>query len=93
MSRRVRKQIETTPGQVRYAVRVDLLRRRFWTLSIWREQAAMDAFVVADPHAIALSHFDDWTAEGAAVTHWESASNALDWTEAEARLRAAGAKL
>lgn len=93
MSRRVRKQIEGSPGLVRCDVRVDLRRRRFWTLSVWRSQETMDTFVVTDAHALALSHFDDWTADGAAMTHWISDSNDLDWDEANARLLAAGAKL
>jgi hypothetical protein len=47
---RIRRQLATTPGLVGYALKANLLRRRFWTVSAWVDQASLQAFVAAQPH-------------------------------------------
>jgi len=49
-TQRVRRQLSTTPGLVGYALRADLVRRRFWTVSVWVDEGSLRAFVAAEPH-------------------------------------------
>ncbi|MGB0112654.1 MAG: DUF3291 domain-containing protein [Ilumatobacteraceae bacterium] len=63
-----------------YALRTDLAANVFWTTSVWRDDEALRAFVIAEPHAAimrkrrrTLGGFETvrWTASGfeVPVTH------------------------
>ena len=47
---RIRRQLAGSPGLVGYGLKADLLRKTFWTFSVWEDQAAIDAFARTDPH-------------------------------------------
>jgi hypothetical protein len=49
-TQRVRRQLATAPGLVGCALRADLRRRRFWTVSVWVDEGSLRAFVAAEPH-------------------------------------------
>lgn len=83
----VGKQLHTSPGLVRYRVKAGLLRRRFWTLSVWRTQVAMQAFVRTGTHALAVTRFSEWAAPGAAFAEWYSPTKRVTWREAFERLK------
>jgi hypothetical protein len=87
LSNRVEKQLRQSNGIVTYSLAVNPLRRQFWTYSVWQEPAAAKAFVADQPHATAIKRYQEWAAEGAAFTEWESTSSRLDWNEAFRRLR------
>ena len=62
----------------------------FWTLSVWRDERAMHAYVASGAHRSAMPHLRDWAVE-ASVVRWEADSPALPtWTEAARRMRDAG---
>ena len=46
----VRGQLAGAGGLVGYTLRAWPFSRRFWTLSIWDDEAALRQFVVAEPH-------------------------------------------
>jgi hypothetical protein len=46
----VRRQLARTTGLVGYALNADLVRRTFWTFSVWSDQASLDAFAASEPH-------------------------------------------
>jgi quinol monooxygenase YgiN len=48
--RAIRRQLAGTPGLIGYSLRAKLLRHRFWTLSVWEDEAALTAFVGNEPH-------------------------------------------
>ncbi len=81
LSTRVAKQVKRSDGAVRYALNTDLRRRRFWTVSAWRDRAAMRAFVQAEPHATAVKKFAGWAADGAAFVEWTGPDKKVDWKE------------
>src|SRR5207245_1892493 len=48
--RAIRRQLAGTPGLIGYSLRAKLFRHRFWTLSVWEDDAALTAFVGHEPH-------------------------------------------
>lgn len=87
MASKVQKQLRSTEGSVRDAVKADFFRKHFWTFSVWRDRAALNSFVRAEPHSIAVEKFKDWATEGAAFVEWSSTSDSIDWDEALRRLK------
>ena len=87
MSGRVEEQLRRTEAVVRYGLKTDLLRKRFWTFSVWNNPQAIEPFVNSEPHATAVKKFAEWAAEGAAFVQWENADGKIVWDEAERRLQ------
>jgi hypothetical protein len=72
---RIQAQLRRTRGVLGYSLRAHILRRQFWTLSVWEGEAALRAFVVANPHAHVMTalqgkmgqtRFVRWRLQGAA---------------------------
>jgi hypothetical protein len=87
MSFRVERQLKELQGVVRYGLRVDIPRKYFWTFSVWKDRASVNAFVAADPHATAVGKFQHWAGEGAAFVEWDSSDGKIDWNETLRRLQ------
>ncbi len=59
----------------------------YWTISVWRDDRAMQAFVASGAHRTAMPHLRDWGVE-ASVVHWaQDAADVPAWAEAARRLR------
>jgi quinol monooxygenase YgiN len=70
---RIRRQLRASSGLIGYSLRAQLAAKRFWTLSVWEDEAALQEFVRAPPHvaimkALALhmgaTRFTRWTVKG-----------------------------
>jgi quinol monooxygenase YgiN len=70
----IRKQLAGADGLVGYTLRAKPLTRRYWTLSVWRDEAALRAFMRTPPHAQLMSSlkplmgstkFVQWSISGA----------------------------
>lgn len=62
----------------------------FWTMSVWRDERAMHAYVASGAHRSAMPHLRDWAVE-ASVVRWDADSPALPaWEEAVRRMRETG---
>lgn len=62
----------------------------FWTCSVWRDLAAMRAFMLSGAHKDAMPKLVTWCSE-ASVAHWETTADTLaSWQEAEGHMRASG---
>jgi heme-degrading monooxygenase HmoA len=46
----IRRQLAGAPGLVGYALNAELMKKTFWTFSVWRDQESLDAFAASDPH-------------------------------------------
>jgi hypothetical protein len=87
LSSKVLKQINESEGAINYAVKGNLIRKHFWTLSIWKDQNSLRQFIGTDPHATAVRKFTEWAGEGSAFVEWTSTNNAIDWPEALEKLQ------
>ncbi len=85
----VQRQLAATPGVVGYSLHAELLRRRFWTLSAWENEAALMEFVHHVPHSeimrtlaphMGKTFYTTWSVRGSDLP--------LDWREAKQRVPA-----
>jgi hypothetical protein len=78
---RVNKQIKSANGCLRSDVNGGL-DKIFWTKTVWRDEAAMRAFMSSGAHLKAMPKLRHWCDEGSAA-HWSQESAELTWAEAE----------
>ena len=86
LSRKVLKQIKNSKGIANYAVKADLPKKNFWTLSIWNDTESLKQFVPQEPHATAIKKFTEWAGEGSAFVEWTKPSKEINWSEAMIKL-------
>jgi hypothetical protein len=87
LSGMVEAQLRASRGAIRYALKTDLPRKRFWTLSVWSSDESMSSFSRSEPHRTAMKKFYDWGTEKAAIVEWTSNDGKIDWGEAEEKLQ------
>lgn len=72
-SLRIQRQLGTTPGLIGCSLRAQVAAKQFWTLSVWQDTAALQAFVAAPPHVVIMkalapcmgaTRFVRWNAKG-----------------------------
>jgi quinol monooxygenase YgiN len=54
-TRRIEAQLRKTPGVIGYSLMARVFSKRFWTLSVWQDDASLAKFVVQIPHAQVMS--------------------------------------
>jgi hypothetical protein len=86
LSSKVLKQIKESEGAINYAVKGNLLKKHFWTFSIWKDHNSLKRFIMEDPHATAVRKFTECAGEGSAFVEWTSPNNTIDWPEALKKL-------
>jgi hypothetical protein len=78
-------QIRRAPGNLAWRTLKDA-NLAFWTLTAWRDEASMRAFMVSGAHKHAMKKFLDWCDEGS-IAHWTQDSDKLpDWESAWQRM-------
>jgi len=87
-SRAVRRQLLATDGVVGFSMLAKPLRKHYATLSVWRDEAALEGFAIAHPHdrlmadlapAMDTTKFVRWTISGT--------DGPPSWNDALVRLR------
>jgi heme-degrading monooxygenase HmoA len=64
--------------------------RAFWTRTVWRDEAAMRAFMLSGMHRRVMARLPEWCNE-AALAHWaQDADEPPSWQEAHRRLQQEG---
>ena len=90
----VRKQVRGSPGAIGVSLIAQPMRKTFWTLSAWRDQPALDAFVGAEPHSdvmaryrsrLTVAHFRFWNMTPSELPAPRSNARSL-WDDARRRL-------
>lgn len=83
------RQARTSPGAHGFTLKAELAKRTFWTLSAWRDDAALRAYAAAEPHRSTMrrkravmrdSTFVFWNVRGSELP--------LTWDDAQRRLAA-----
>jgi hypothetical protein len=79
--------VRRSPGVVGVTLEAHPLRKEFWTLSQWQDQASLDAMVRSEPHASVMvrqrkvmvdSAFRFWTAPADEPPTWADAKRRLE---------------
>ena len=80
---RIRAQLRRSRGLIGYSLRAEPMAKRFWTLSAWQDEASLQDFVPAHPHArtmtaltphMGATRFIRWTLEGSQLPpSWDDA--------------------
>lgn len=83
---RVHRQTRRADGALGVTLIARPLRREFFTLSSWRDRAAVDAMVRDEPHLSVMNSFRDHTADAAFVFWTAPARTRPTWAEARRRL-------
>ena len=91
---KIRTQVIHSEGAFGVSLIAQPVRKTFWTLSAWSDQAALDAFVGQLPHRdvmvkyrgrLETAEFQTWTVRGDALPKPRSNAKEL-WHDARARL-------
>ena len=85
---RIYRQTLRTEGALGVSLEAQPLRGRFRTLSSWRDRAAVDAFVRAEPHRTAMRRHHA-SMKRATFVFWDAPQPRLEWEEADQRLAGA----
>jgi quinol monooxygenase YgiN len=89
--RKIQHQLNDRPdGLIGYSLLAKPLRSNYWTLSVWRDGAALGRFMQASPHREAMQELSK-ALSGFRTTRWTTPSSALppSWSDALARGEAA----
>ena len=87
----IRRQLHKAEGLLGYGLDANLLRRTFWTLSVWQNADALGSFARANPHAARVERirpimetttFVTWAATGDQLpVTWKNARKRIDDAE------------
>jgi hypothetical protein len=83
----IMRQITGSPGAIGYSMRAKLFSRRFWTLSVWEDSAALMEFVSKVPHNESMKAMAPFMGQ-TKFTQWKVVGSALPlrWDEAIRRM-------
>ena len=87
MNSRVFKQLDQTPGLVRWYAKAEFRAKMFYTITVWKDRSSKDTFMVTEPHATAMKRVNVWGGPRTAFVEWVSSDGAIDWDEAKRRLQ------
>jgi len=86
---RIQKQLDRAPGLVEYTLQAEILRKKFWTLSVWEDEKALYKFVKTKPHAETMAKIHPHMKDPKFIT-WMSKGSKLppSWEDAKRRFEA-----
>lgn len=87
LSSRVFKQLDETPGCLRWAVIAEPWRKRFYTFTAWKDRDSLGAFVRTEPHAEAVRMMQVWGSPESAFAEWTGKELPGRLSEIKERLR------
>ncbi|MBY0509562.1 MAG: DUF3291 domain-containing protein [Rhodospirillaceae bacterium] len=86
----VRSNVQAKGAEGCLGVNIRRANGAYWTLTLWRDTAALRAFMLSGAHKGAMPKLQEWCSE-ASLAHWEQDGAAMPtWEEAERRLAAEG---
>lgn len=86
----VRSHIQAKGADGCLGVNIRRANGAYWTMTMWRDTAAMRAFMLSGAHKDAMPKLQNWCDE-ASLAHWEQGDAVMPaWEEGERRLATAG---
>ena len=82
-------QIRRSDGYIAGALRHDR-DRAYWTTSVWRDEAALLAYVTGGAHRTAMPRLSEWGDEASTVRWVRDSADLPSWPEAIERMRREG---
>ncbi len=82
-------QIRRADGYMAGALRRDR-DHAYWTISVWRDQAALMAYVTGGAHRSAMPKISEWGDEASSVRWDQDSADVPSWPEAIERMRCDG---
>jgi hypothetical protein len=79
------RQARAAPGNLDVALLRDA-NRTFWTRTVWTDQPAMRAFMVAGAHRTTMPRLLEWCDEASLVDWQQESAEPPSWPEAHRRL-------
>jgi quinol monooxygenase YgiN len=86
---RLRRDLAREPGAVTLGLAAQPWARTYWTLSAWRDEAALQAYVRSPGHAAAMRRFRPVMTD-ATSARWTREGGRPSWDEARRRVADAG---
>jgi len=86
---RIARQARAARGNLGVKLLADR-RKAFWTATLWTDDAAMKAFMLADPHKAAMPKLLEWCDEASLVRWTQDNTGLPSWEDAHRRLEAEG---
>ena len=81
----VSRQARRSPGFVGLRLRAQFRSRHFWTVTAWRDEASMIAFVRTDPHRGVMRRFARRMESSTSARWWSPASGGVPGWDVVAR--------
>ena len=88
LSGKIAGSLSEADGLVRFGLLARPWSRKHWTVSAWRDETSMRAWLTTPLHAEAMEQFQDWRAPGAAFVDWCGEDAPVDWATVMSRLAA-----
>ena len=84
------RQLAGSPGAIGYSLRAAPHRRRFWTVTVWEDEASIRQYVREQPHRDAMRWMGASDQGTFRSTRWDVEGSAVppSWDAAEQRLAA-----
>lgn len=83
----IERQLKTANGLIGYSLQAELLKKRFWTLSVWLDEQSLMNFVLKIPHDEVMKslagHMDQTKFTRWKLNGWELPP---DWADAKRRM-------
>ena len=88
----VARQLKAAPGNIKFSLDADFIRLRFSTLSVWKNDQTMEAFVRSGSHREAMAAFDTIAVRSeSGFLRWKALDlEGATWAEAGRRLAEQG---
>ena len=91
-TRAIQGQLESSNGLVGYSLRAQLLGKKAWTLSVWKDEAALAEFVRKAPHADTMKGLRSQLTDARRFVRWKVAGSDVPpkWDDALRRIEEEG---